>query len=45
MAAAFQVSIIALAVDVIDRRGPRNEMRCQLRPKKTKVRLYQLFIK
>ena len=27
MAAAFQLRIIALAVDVIDRRGPRNEMR------------------
>ena len=30
---------IALAVD-IDRRGPSNEMRRQLRAKKTKVRLY-----
>ena len=31
---------VAVAVDVIDRRGPSNEMRCQLQPKKTKVRLY-----
>ena len=27
---------MAYDVDVIDRRGPSNEMRCQLQPKKTK---------
>ena len=40
MAAAFQSRIIASAVDVIDRRGPSNEMRRQLQLNKTKVRLY-----
>ena len=40
MAAAFQLRFTALAVDVIDRRGPSNEMHRQLQPKKTKVRLY-----
>ena len=30
---------MALAVNVIDRRGPSNEMCRQLQPKKTKVRL------
>ena len=40
IAAAFHFRFIALAVDVIDRRGPSNEMRCRLQPKKTKVRLY-----
>ena len=40
MAAAFQFHFMALAIDVIDRRGPSNEMRHQLQPKKTKVRLY-----
>ena len=38
--AAFCFRFIALAIDVIDRRGPSNEMRRQLQPKKTKVRLY-----
>ena len=38
--AAFQFRFMALAVDVIDKRGPSNEMRHQLQPKKTKVRLY-----
>ena len=38
--AAFQLCFIALVVDVIDRRGPSNEIRRQLQPKKTKVRLY-----
>ena len=38
--AAFHFRFIALAVDFIDRRGPSNEMHCQLQPKKTKVRLY-----
>ena len=28
MAAASQLHFMALAVDVIDRRGPRNKMRC-----------------
>ena len=42
--AAFHFCFIALAVDVIDRRGPSNEMRRQLQPKKTKVMLYQPFI-
>ena len=35
---------MVLAVHVIDRRGSSNEMRLQLQPKKTKVRLYYLFI-
>ena len=40
MAAAFQFSFMALAVDVIDRRAPSNKMRHQLQSEKTKVRLY-----
>ena len=40
IATAFQFRFIALAIDVIDRRGPSNEMRHQLQPKKTEVRLY-----
>ena len=36
---------MALAINVIDRHGPSNKMRCQLQPKKTKLRLYYLFIK
>ena len=43
MAAAFQLRFVAFAIDVIDRRGPSNEMHHQLKPKKTKVRLYYLF--
>ena len=35
---------MALAIDVIDRRDPSSKMHRQLEPKKTKVRLYQLFI-
>ena len=35
---------MAVAVDVIDRHGPSNEMRCQLQPKKTKVVLYYSFV-
>ena len=31
---------MALAINVIDRCGPSNEMRHQLQPKKTKVRQY-----
>ena len=38
--AAFQWRFMALAFDVIDRHGPSNEMRRQLQPKETKVRLY-----
>ena len=34
---------MALAIDVIDRRGPSNEMHRQLQPKKTNVTLYYLF--
>ena len=44
MAATFQFRFMALAVDVIDRRGPSNEMRRQLQPKKTEVRPYLLLI-
>ena len=40
IAAAFHFRFIALAVNVTDRRGPSNEMRRQLQPKNTKVRLY-----
>ena len=39
MVAAFQLRFMAFAVDFIDRRGPSNEMRHQLKPKKAKVRL------
>ena len=38
--AAFQVCFMALAINVVDMHGPSNEMRCQLYPKKIKVRLY-----
>ena len=31
---------MTLAINVIDRHGPSNEMRRHLQPKKTKVRLY-----
>ena len=44
MAAAFQFSFMALPVNIIDRHGPSNEMRCQLQLKKTKVTLYYLFM-
>ena len=37
---AFYFHFIAFAINVIDRRGPSNEMQRQLQPKKTKVRLY-----
>ena len=40
----FSVLFLALAIDVIDRRGPSNKMHCQLQPKKTKVTLYYPFI-
>ena len=40
--AAFQLHFMALAIDVIDRYGPSNEMCCQLQPKTTKVRLYHV---
>ena len=38
IAAAFQFSFMALAVDVIYSRGLSNKMHRQLQPKKTKVR-------
>ena len=39
--AAFQLRFMALAVDVIDRHGPTNEMLASIKqPKKTKIRLY-----
>ena len=38
--AAFQFHFMALAIDVIDRRDPSNEMSRQLQSNKTKVRLY-----
>ena len=37
--AAFQFRFMALAVNVIDRCDPSNEMRCQLQPIKTEVGL------
>jgi len=37
---SFQFHFMALAVDVIDRCGTSNKMRCQLQLKKTKIRLY-----
>ena len=42
IAAAFQLRIMAFAVDCIDRHGPNNEMLHQLQPKKTNYisRLY-----
>ena len=40
IAAAFHFRFIALAVNIMDRRGLSNEMRRQLKPKKTKVRPY-----
>ena len=40
ISAAFQFHFMALAVKVVDRRGPSNEMYCQLQLKKAKVRLY-----
>ena len=40
IAAAFQFRFMALSIDVIDRLDPSNEMRRQLQPNKTKVRLY-----
>ena len=36
--AAFQLHFMALAIDVIDRCGPSDEMHRQLQPKKTKLR-------
>ena len=42
--AAFQFRFMNLAVNVIDRRGPSNEMHCQLQLKKAKVRLHVLAI-
>ena len=42
--AAFHFRLIALAVDIIYRRGPSNKRRHQLQPKKTKVRLLVFYI-
>ena len=42
ISATFQFCFMALAVDVIDRRGPSNEMCGHLQPKKTKVTLCYL---
>ena len=39
MTAGFQFRFMALAIAIINRRGPSNEMHNQLQPKKTKVRL------
>ena len=41
---AFQFHFMALAINIIDRHSPSNEMHRQLQPKKTKVRLYYPFI-
>ena len=40
IAAAFQFHFMALAIDVIDRRDPSNEMLSQLQPNKNKIRQY-----
>ena len=40
--AAFQFRFMALVIDVINRHAPSYEMRRQLQPEKTKVRLYIL---
>ena len=37
IAAAFQFRFMVLAIDVIDRRDPSNEMRRQLQPNKTNL--------
>ena len=42
--AAFQFHFMALAINVMDRRGFNNEMRSQLQLKKNEVMLYYLFI-
>ena len=31
---------MAVAIDVIDKHGPSNKIRCQFNPKKAKARLY-----
>ena len=41
---AFQFHFMALAVDVINRRGPSDKMRRQLQLKKNKVMLYYPLI-
>ena len=38
--AAFMFRFMALAIDVIDRRGPSNTIRCQLQPKNPKIRRF-----
>jgi len=42
--AAFLFRFMAVAVDIIDRRGPSNEMCRQLQPKKPKVRLLAVYV-
>ena len=44
IAAAFQIRFMVVDVDLVDRRCPSYEMRQQLQPKKTKVRLHILAI-
>ena len=39
MVAAFKFRFMALAIDVVDRHSPGNEMHRQLQPNKAKVRL------
>ena len=36
--AAFQLRFRAVAINVVDRHGPSNKMRCQLKPKKAKLK-------
>ena len=40
ISAAVQFCFMALASDVIDRRGPSNKMHPKLQPKKAKVMVY-----
>ena len=40
--AAFQLSFMAFAVNIINRHGPNNEMRRQLNSKKAKVLAFYL---
>ena len=39
----FSVSFMALIIDAINRRGPSNKMCHQLQPKKTNVKLYNIY--
>ena len=38
----FSVPFYGFAIDVVDRRGPSNEIRHQLKTKRTKVTLYYI---